>query len=65
MYDVVPKNAASTDVENAAVGYLQACKDKIQKLLNNLVCSKQNSVDQSSQDFNHHYYLFPCRYYLI
>ena len=44
----------STDVENAAMGYLLACKHKIQKLMNNLVCSKQNSVDQSSKDFNHH-----------
>ena len=56
MYDVVPKNAAtpmgkrtaelSTNVENAAIGYLLACKHKIQKLLINLVHSKQDSVDQ-------------------
>ena len=44
----------STDVKNAVIGYLLACKHKIQKLLNNLVCSKLNSVDQSSKDFNHH-----------
>ena len=44
----------STDVENAAIGYPLACKHKIHKWLNNLVCSKQNSVDQSSKDFNHH-----------
>ena len=64
MYDVVPKECSytygkancgwSTDVEYAAIGYLLACKHKTQKLLNNLVCSKQNSVDQSSKDFNHH-----------
>ena len=44
----------SPDVENAAIGYLLACKHKIQKWLNNLVCSKQNSADQSSKDFNRH-----------
>ena len=64
MHVVVPKECGyaygkakcglSTDVENAAIGYLLACKYKIQKLLNNLVCSKQNSVDQSGKDFNHH-----------
>ena len=59
MYDVVLKNGyiyrkanfgLSTDLKNPAI---LACKHKIQKLWNNLVCSKQNSVDQSSKDFNH------------
>ena len=48
MYDVVPKEygytygkancGLSTDVKNAAIGYLLASKHKIQKWLNNLVC---------------------------
>ena len=59
MNDVVPKNAATPvgkgiEYRRRKCGYrlpILACKHKIQKLLNNLVCRKQNSVDQSSKDF--------------